>query len=141
MALKCNNRRANRTVGFYLLMFTLQLSLNISFVVLTVVDNRKISSCRKIAFMVSPMLIVLPSGINAAFLLIRNPQIKRLFFSAFLRSRVAAEVEMFEHSRAADNAEEQICHCEDRRDVERENSEDSPFPLPGYVCPASVGHS
>lgn len=140
-ALKCNNHRANRTVGYYLLMFTLQLALNISFVVLTLVDNRKISSCRNITFMVSPMLIILPLGINATFLLIRNPQIKRLFFSAFLHSGVAAEVEMFERSRVADDTEDQICHHEDRREVEVENSEDSPFPLPGYVCPASVDHS
>lgn len=133
MALKCNHHRANRTVGLYLLMFLLQLALNTCFVILTVTDNRKISYCKKIGSVVIPPLIILPSGIIAAFLLIRNPQIKRLFFSALLQSPATAEVEVFGQSSMDDEIAEDTCHVEH---VERENIEIAPFPLPGSVCPS-----
>lgn len=110
VALKCNNHRAKRTVGFSLLMFLLQLTLTVSFVILVAsVDSRKPPSCNKNGFIVTPPPIVLPPGIIAAFLLVRNPQIKRRF-SVFLSCSATAQVEVLEQIRMANEAEEETCY-------------------------------
>lgn len=137
IALKCNNHRVNRTVGFYLLMFLLQLAPNIFFIILTVMGKRKASSCMTITSIVTPLLIVIPSCINAAFHLIRNPQIKRLLFSASHHTRqsiMSAEVEVFQHTRRVDDGlGEHTCQVYQERQVKRENMATTPPPLPGYV--------
>lgn len=100
LVLKRHNHRANRTVGFYLLMFLLQLALNMCFVSLAVMDSNKIPYCKEIGFIVTPPLIILPSGIIAIFHLIQNPQIRQLLFAATLQRPSTVEVEVDGWSRA-----------------------------------------
>lgn len=137
LVLKCDNHRANRTVGFYLLMFLLQLALNMCFVILAVMDSRKIPYCKEIGFIVTPPLIILPSGIIAIFHLIQNPQIRQLLFAATLQrpSTVEVEVEMLEQSRV-DATIRDMCQAEHQGHVELEMVETESFPLPGCVCPS-----
>ncbi len=136
-ALKCKNHRANRTVGFYFLMFLLQLAPNISFVIFTVIGKKKAFSCKTVSSIVMPLLIIIPSCINATFLLIWNPEIKRRIFSVCCQkcqSTIIAEVEVFQQSVMADETEEHTCQVEHKRQVERENK--ATTPLPGYVFPS-----
>lgn len=128
--LQCNNYRANRTVGFYLLVFLLQLALNVCFVTLTAVDNRKIPFCREISFIVTPLLVILPSGIIAVYLLLRNPQIRQLLFKATPQPPTPVEVEMREQGRM-DVAHRDVCQ------VELEMVETEPVALPGCVRPSA----
>ncbi|KAL7370015.1 hypothetical protein ABVT39_016277 [Epinephelus coioides] len=131
--LKCNNHRANRTVGIYFLLFVLQLAPNLYFIILTVMGKRKASFCVTITSIVTPLLVIIPSCINATLHLIQNPQIRRLIFSSYrqrCRSTVEAEVEVFEQSRMIHGPGQRTCKVEQ---VERENMATSPPPLPGYV--------
>lgn len=139
MALKCSNHQANRTVGFYLLMFLLQLALNISFVILTVMGKRKASSCRTVGSLVTPLLITIPPCINAAFFLVRDPQIKRLLFSAYRqkrRSGITAEVEVFQRGRRDDETGGHACTVEHQGQVVTEDDATTPSRLPGHVFPS-----
>lgn len=130
--LKHNNRRANRTVGFYLLMFLLQLALNLSFVIFTVMDWRKIPYCKEIGFIVTPVLIILPPGIIAIFLLIRNPQIRQLLFPVTEQPPSTVQVEMLEQRRV-DVTIRDVCQVEQQGHVELELVEMESFLLPN--CP------
>lgn len=132
VVLKRNNHRANRTVGFYLLMFLLQLTLNMCFVILTMMDSSKIPYCKEIGFIVTPLLIILPSGIIAVYLLIRNPQIRQLLFKATLQPPPPVQVEQS----GMDVTIRDMCQVEHRRHVELEVVETEFLPLPGCVCPS-----
>lgn len=130
ITLKCNNRRANRTVGLYFLMFLLQLTFNIFYAILTLMGKTKTSPYRMITSTVTPLLIIVPSCIKAAFLLTRNPQIKGLLLSASHQEsrssiREVAGVEVLQHSRGADAVGERECRFE--------SVPPTPPALPGYV--------
>ncbi|XP_019965023.2 olfactory receptor 7G1-like [Paralichthys olivaceus] len=101
VALKCNNHRANCTVGLYLLMFLLQMVLSIFFIILTVMGKTKSPTWRRLTPVLTPLLLTVPPCINAAFLLIRNPQIKHLLFSLCRQKcpwAVVSEVEVLQQS-------------------------------------------
>lgn len=140
MTLKCNNHRANRTVGLYFLMFLLQLALNIFYAILTLTGKTKASSCRMITSLMTPLLIIVPSCVKAAFLLTRNPQIKALLFTAYRQKchssiREVAEVEVLQQIGGADVIGEHPCQVEHERHVGMENTATTTA-LPGYVFPS-----
>lgn len=74
--LKLSTRRVNRTMGCYLLMFLLQLAMHMSFVGLTMSWGRGADPCRSLAFIITPFLIVVPTCINALFMLSRSPRMR-----------------------------------------------------------------
>lgn len=125
IALKCNNHRAKRTVGFYFLMFLLQLALNIFFIVLTMTGKKEASSCRSVNSLVTPLIIIIPTFIIGAFLLVRNPQIRQLLFS-LCQSTWHEAPEVFDQSSRADGIGEDAS-----RQEEKENKETPSFSLPG----------
>lgn len=135
--LKCSNYRANRTVGFYFLMFLLQLASSVFFIVLSMRGEKKASSCKTIRSIVSPLLIIIPTCINAVYFITRNPQARRVLFSAchhICLSTVREEVQMLQQSTRGNEMEEDIIHqvnC--KRQEQIDNIESAPSPLPGCV--------
>ncbi|XP_071402485.1 olfactory receptor 10Q1-like [Centroberyx affinis] len=121
MALKCSNRRANRTVSFYLFMFLLQLGPSLLFILLTMMGKRNASipSCKRLSSIVTPLLIIAPTCVNAAVPLIRNPQIKRALVSVFRQSRRV-------------DGMGRVWQVEGERQVEPA----PPPPLPGHAVPS-----
>lgn len=120
-AVKCLNHRVNRTVAFYLFTFFLQLAP-------CVIVFATASLCATATFLVTPQLIILPSCIDAAFHLIRNPQIKPLVLSALhLERGCAGSADVSRGS--ADGTEE--------RALEREDTATAPAPPLGSAS-ASV---
>ncbi|KAI4831442.1 hypothetical protein KUCAC02_000983 [Chaenocephalus aceratus] len=108
MTLKRSNHRANRTVGFYFLMFLPQLLLALLFFILMMSEKKKASSCVKITALVTPLLLIIPSLVQAAFHLIRTPQIRQLIFPTRIE-------------------EEEVFHgIENHKQAERENTSASP---------------
>lgn len=126
MALKCSNHRASRTVGLYILMFLLQLTFNVFFVVLTLSEKRKATSCSVHSSLVTALLITVPPCIFAVFFATRNPQIKRL-----LREKKGPSADAVrrirQSSTSADRSGTPTLH------VERERVNNSLPPLPGYI--------
>lgn len=141
ISLKCKNHRANRTVGLYFLMFLLQLALNIFYAILTLMGKTKTSHYRMITSTMTPLLIIVPSCIKAAFLLSRNPQIKGLLLSAChwkcpSSIREVGEVEVLQRISGVHVAGEHASQLEHKRHVEMDNMPTTPPALPGYVLPS-----
>lgn len=124
-ALKCRNHRANRTVGLYFLLFLLQFIPNVLLVIPTLTEETP--SCRMITYLLRALLMIIPSCINAVFLLTWNPQVKQLLL-AYLKCRFGACTDV-RHL----NREEWTFQIEERCQAQRE---DLPPPLPDTVPPS-----
>ncbi|XP_053273575.1 olfactory receptor 1M1 [Pleuronectes platessa] len=96
-ALRCNNHRANRTVGLYLLFFLLLKLPSMFFIILVVMGETKSPTLRILTPLLTPLLFTIPPCITAAFLLLRNPQIKQLLFTVCRQLCLWTKVEDLQH--------------------------------------------
>ncbi|XP_062237093.1 olfactory receptor 7G1-like [Platichthys flesus] len=95
-ALKCNNHRANCTVGLYLLMLLLQTLPSVFFIMLVVMGETKSPTLRILTPLLTHLLFTIPPCVTAAFLLLRNPQIKELLFTVCRQQCPWTEVEVLQ---------------------------------------------
>lgn len=136
MVLRCSNRRAHCTVGFYLFMFLLKLRPHVFFIVLTLkgVSRAFSSSCMSFRSLLTALLIIISMCISAAVLLVHNPQVKQLLFATCQQQCQLGRESKMEapHNRGDDRLVMDNCELVDGR----QSPPPPPLPLPGSTYPS-----